>query len=382
MKLKSILKYTQLIIYFQIILFLSPGQLSFAQRKEVKKVSVKSINKWSLDLSLQSGYDSNILRYSDKYIERFKNKEDEGRFHIDSYDDLRVDYTIRLSYSDKIIKKLNSIFSASIDYNTYAYNSVKWWSSFDIGLQQYISNETSVRISYSHLPDYYVAHFRDEDWVNLYGNTPQTFQPYSFSKNDYSIWAQHSFLSSTKARVYFSYMKYYYNEHFTEYDSDNIMYGVRIFQDVTTDISADAGYRHVTSDAKGYDETTENKDISDDVDATYHENIFFAGISFQLPKLFGLINSLKLSTQYSKRIYETNNSFETDPLHAGRRDENYRINMNYDVDIFRSFTAGIFFNRLFRNTRTTSPSNREFVSNEKDYSLYQIGLNFNYQIRF
>jgi hypothetical protein len=46
----------------------------------------KAKNKWSISLSLSPYYDSNILKYSNKYIERFKNGEDEGRFHIHSID--------------------------------------------------------------------------------------------------------------------------------------------------------------------------------------------------------------------------------------------------------------------------------------------------------
>lgn len=347
-----------------------------------QKKSSQGKDKWSIDLSLTSAYDNNILKYSDKYIKRFKNREDEGRFHINRYDDLSMDYNIKLSFSDELIKNLRTIISASADYKAYSYNTTKSWSSFEFGLQQYVSSKTTFMISYSHLPEFYVAHFRDDDWINLYGYTTETFQPHSFSKDEYAFWGQHNILSSTKVRAYFSFMKYYYNEHYTEYDSDNMMYGLRVFQDVSKIVSADAGYRYIKSDAKGYDESFESKEFSDDVDATYYEHIFFGGIDFKLPELFNLNNAIGISGQYSKRIYTTDNFGELDPLHAGRSDNNYRVNVNYDIDVLNNFSAGLFYTLMLRDTNTEFEPNTEYVSDEKDYNQSQVGLSFKYRIQF
>jgi hypothetical protein len=177
-------------------------------------------------------------------------------------------------------------------------------------------------------------------------------------------------------------MKYYYNEHYTEYDSDNMMYGIRIFQDVSKIVSADAGYRYITSDAKGFDESFESKENSDDVDATYYEHIFFGGVDFKLPKVFNSNNTIGISGQYSRRIYETDNFGELDPLHSGRSDNNYRINLNYDIDILNNFSAGLFYTFMLRDTNTEFEPNNEYVSDEKDYSQYQLGFNFHYKFQF
>jgi hypothetical protein len=177
-------------------------------------------------------------------------------------------------------------------------------------------------------------------------------------------------------------MKYYYNEHYTEYDSDNMMYGLRLFHDFSKTISADAGYRYITSDAKGYDESFETKENSDDVDATYYEHVFFAGVDFKLPRLLKLSNTVSVSGQYSKRIYETDHYAELDPLHAGRSDNNYRISLNYDVDVLSNFSAGLFCTWMSRDTNTEFEPNKEYISDEKDYNQYQLGLNFNYKFQF
>lgn len=192
--------------------------ITFNNPVTAQKKTVKASKKWTIELSVKSGYDNNALRYSDKYLQRFKNNEDEGRFHIKKYDDLVMDYTARISYSDRFIKNMLSVFSARIDYNQYTFNTIKTWYQLDLMYQQYITQKTSLMFSYSYIPEFYVAHFRDNDWVKIYGYTPITFQPFTFSKNDFSFWMQHNFNTNTRVRVYFSLMKYYYNNHFTEYD--------------------------------------------------------------------------------------------------------------------------------------------------------------------
>ena len=55
----------------------------------------KSSGKFQASVSVNSFYDSNILKYSDKYIQRFENHQDIGRFHINRYDDLAVYLRLR-----------------------------------------------------------------------------------------------------------------------------------------------------------------------------------------------------------------------------------------------------------------------------------------------
>lgn len=342
----------------------------------------KQKNKYiSGEFSFRSFYDNNALKYSDKYLDRFKNNQDAGRFHINTYDDLILDYSAKISYSDNLIRNLRTIFSISIDYNQYSSNSIKSWMLYDFGWQQSVSEKTSFMFSYSYLPDFYISHFRDDDWTEIYGFTPETFQPYSFSKYDYDLWIQHIFSSAIKSRLYFSYSKYLYNKHFTEYDSDNYMLGAKIYADVTKKLSFDAGYRCTFSDAIGFDEFNETKNSSDDNDATYYEHIASLGIDYLLPDIFKVNNSISFSAEFGFRNYNTEKSADEDPLHAGRGDISYRLNAAYNVDIYKNISTGLFASYIFRNADTDIDQNKIFVSDEKDYSQFQIGLNFNYKFR-
>jgi len=343
----------------------------------------KAKNKWSVSFSLSPYYDSNILKYSNKYIERFNNREDEGRFHIHSIDDLTLGYSFGLSFSDVIIGKLKTIIGAGFDSDAYTYNSIKSWFTYDIFLRQYLSKSTSVYVSYSYIPNFYVRHFRDEDWVNYYGYIPETFQPYEFSKDDFSFWLHHVFnWKTTKARAYFSYDRYYLNPSNTEYDSNDFLYGIRIYQTLTDKLDINVGYFYITSDAKGYDDPGETKATSDDSDATNYEHVYVIGFDYRMPKIFKFKNEISIDAQYQRAFYTTDHFLELDQLHAGRYDYNYRVFVNYNWDIFKRFSITAFYQWMARESSTSAVANQEYVSDEKDYTQYRLGLRFNYSVSF
>ena len=343
----------------------------------------KEVDHWRINLSLSPNYDSNILKYSDKYIERFKNLEDEGRFHINRIDDITIGYSLGVSFTDKFIGNLRTIIGAGFDSDAYTYNSIKSWFTYDVFFRQYITSSTSFLISYSYIPGFYVRHFRDEDWVKYYGYTPITFQPYEFSKDDFSFWLQHSFSwKTTRARAYFSYMRYFLNSSNTEYDSNDFLYGLRIYQSLSDNLDINIGYYYITSDAKGYDEPGESRESSDDSDATNYEHVYLAGFDLQLPKIFSLKNEISIDAQYQRAFYTTNHFLELDPLHAGRYDYNYRVFVNYNWDLFRNFSITAFYQWMGRESSTSAEANKEYVSDEKDYTQYRVGLRFNYLIKF
>jgi hypothetical protein len=136
------------------------------------------------------------------------NLEDEGRFHINSSDDIEIQYSLGASFTHKIIGDLRSIFSAKVNLKNYTNNSIKSWSQYYFGWRQYVAKSTSFLLSYTYIPDFYVRHYRDDDWVEIFGYTIQAFRPFSFSKDDFSFWAQHYFSKSTRARIYFTIKKY------------------------------------------------------------------------------------------------------------------------------------------------------------------------------
>ena len=202
-----------------------------------------------------------------------------------------------------------------------------------------------------------------------------------FSKDSYSFWIQNTFFKNTRVMFNMSYINYYYNEHFTEYDSRNMVYGLKVYQPLNKKIKITAGYQYVTSDAKAYDEIGETKETSDDSDGSYAEDIFIIGLNLKFPKIYKMTNSFNIDCRIQKRYFSSTHYLEIDPTHAGRIDDNYRIYSTYSVKLNKKLKLVAFYNYLYRSTTTMAEENVEYLSNEKDYKQYQVGLKLTYTFK-
>jgi len=74
------------LLLFFFLFFISTGEaLAAEKKKKKKKIGLE------LKVGLAMTYDDNILKYSDKYLDRFMNGLEPGRFQwIDTYDDLII----------------------------------------------------------------------------------------------------------------------------------------------------------------------------------------------------------------------------------------------------------------------------------------------------
>ncbi len=362
-----------------LIVVLLSANVANAQKKKKKKK--KKHQNLEIVFGLASTYDNNILKYSTKYLERFINNEDEGRFHINAYDDIIVNPTLSSSYTFKLFGKRKSKINLDLSTKKYIVNNIKSFSSFTIGFRQYITKRASFKLYYSYIPSFYIRHFRDEDWVDVYGYTPESFVPMGFSKDSYNFWVQNTFFKNTRIMFSMAYLKYYYNEHFIEYDSKNMAYGLKLYQPVTNKIKIIAGYQFVSSDAKAFDEIGETKETSDDSDGSYLEDIFIIGLNYKLPRIHKMSNYFDIDCRIQKRYFSSTHYLEIDPTHAGRVDDNYRIYSKYTIRLNKKYKLTAFYNYLYRSTTTLAEENVEYLSNEKDYKQFQVGLKLTYTFK-
>lgn len=327
---------------------------------------------WRLDVGVSSVYDNNILRYSDKYISRFDVREDEGRFHINTRDDLIIMNLVRASVSMDLIGSLTT--TGAVDYRrrTYTHNSVKDWSYLSFSLRQDLSKKMAAQIAYNYIPGFYVRHYRDDEWVKEFGYTPETFQPFDFTKDELAGWVQYALFPGTRVRGQIAFMRYFYNEHFTEYDSRNTLFGIKVYQTLSKTVRVNGGFEAVHSDAAGNAEK----------DPTFDENGFTFGIDFQLPKVFGCSNGIGVDGEHVRRFYSSTLFLEIDPEHAGRQDYEYNVAATYSFDILDDLELALSYAWRSRKTETSAAQNAAYLSDEKDYSQYQIEFEARYTFNF
>ncbi len=334
--------------------------------------------KWDFKVSQAFIYDNNILKYSDNYINLFVSELNPGRFNINTYDDFVLNSSLRASYTVNLIKNLKTTINVNANYKTYTHNNIKNWGQVSLGLKQHITKKSSIKFQYNYIPDYYIKHFRDNDWVNIYGYQPFTFKPFSFTKNSYELKYQNTLFNNTKLFLTFSVIQLFYNENFTEYDCNNLSYSIRINQPINKTVTVETGYRFINSNAKGYVQPDGDKNSSPYADASNNDNTFYLGLGMKLPRVLKLKSSLKIKASFGKRLYKSEKSIVIDPLHVGRNDNNYRINFLYKIRPTKNLSVYGFYTFYKRNTGSDYNINKKYISNEKDYTQYQTGLGITY----
>ena len=360
-----------------VLILLLPFRQAEAQKKPAKKEK-----HFEVELGLAAMYDDNILKYSDKCLERFMNGQDYGRFHIDAYDDIIFNQSGEIAATYRIIKGLKTRFNVNYFFNSYVVNDIKNWYFVNIGLQQFITKKASFKIFYNYIPRYYVRHFRDDDWVQVYGYTPETFVQFPYARENYGFWIQNTFFKNTRVRLAFDYSKYYHNKHYTEYDCKNYVFGATLYQPIHEKLKLEIGYEYEYSDAKGYDQPGETKETADDADATNHEYGFGIGLNYEFPKICKKENDIDLKVGYQQRTYLSQHFLEEDPEHVSRVDDNVQVSLAYNFQLSKAFTIGAFYKYYFRDSGAKSPFNDLYVSVEKDYKQNQAGLQIKYNIKF
>lgn len=342
--------------------------------------SQKFKKRLSLRISTGTMYDDNILKYSEKYIEKFLKSEDEGRFSIKTYDDVAVKNRLSASYYFRIFNKKKTKISGNFSHNYYINNDIKSFNIYSIGVQQYFLKKASFKLSYSYIPEFYVRNFRDEDLVSLYGYTPEAFSPYIFSKDNYSFYVQNTFLKNLYVNLSASMANYYHNIHYTEYDSDNYSLGLRLQKSVTKKTRLGFGYKYTNSDAKGYDEVFETVETSEESDGSYDDHQFEVSLKSKLPRLMKHNNDFSLKLRFSKRNFLSEKLIEIDPLHASRVDNVYYVSLQYNFKYYKSNVVSLYYNRYQRDTDNFTDNYYELLNEEKAYRQNQVGFQISYAL--
>lgn len=325
-----------------------------------------------LDIGIASVYDNNILRYSDKYITRFNNREDPGRFHISTLDDLIWSNALKLSATLRFIGSLNTTAAMDFRQRRYITNSVKNWSYLAFSMRQDFSKRLAVQVAYSYIPEFYVRHFRDEDWTALYGfRDPIVYQPFSFQKDELVGWVQYVLSTTTRLRGSLGYARYFHNKHFTEYDCRNTEVGLAVYQNISNRLRVRLGFDLVYSRGDG----------NARMDPSNGQNIYSVEIEYQLPVVFDRTNSVGVSAEHTRSGYLSKRFLELDPNHAGREDMTYEIGCSYTLDVLDNLNLILSYTWRERDTRTSALANAEYLSAEKDYRQYQIGLEVKYTMK-
>ena len=363
-------------VVFATVLFSIVSIVSFATAKE--RHVFKGIEG---SLLLGAQYDDNVNDYSQKYFDRFKNLEDPGRFHIVSFDDASASAKLNLEGKFSFFRKRQTAVNASAYYEMFAHDTIDRNAKFSVGLGQQVARKTYIHLTYSLVPHQYLYHFRDKDWSAILGSkSSEAFQSFDYKKDAASFRILQYFGKRTSVSGELEYERYFYNTHYTEYDSKRYVGALRGAHEINDALTVTCAYTLGRNKAKGYDGDVagETKQSSDDADDSFWENKGALGLQWYLPEIFGMRHSLGFNGSLAHQYYTSQKDPAIDKTHAGRLENILHASAAYTVSLTNSLALQVEYARAERWAGSSFALNNEYIKEEKDYSKNLARLTLQY----
>ncbi len=330
--------------------------------------------RWALRGRLGLFYDDNILRYSEKFIQRFAEGRDPGRFRVRSLDDIvqRIDLDIHRRFAG--LGDRPARVGIGVEHRAYSRNSIKdstrvhasWWQDLGLGRSLHIASRWR--------PSFYVRHLRDSD---LTGRQPRAdpFRAFSFDQADLHATYAHAAGASLRLRYHLGWATLRHSEAFREFDSTNFSAGLRLDQQLTRGWRLSYGFEQHVSAARGFDEPGETRVTSDDTDPTYRQSDIMLAARYRFPG--ARRSTLFFQTELGLRDYTTDKPANLAPLHAGRDDTLLRLYASWQIDLGKRYAFTLFAQS---RTRSSSAPIDLDIGAEKDFDQAELGARLS--IRF
>jgi hypothetical protein len=326
---------------------------------------------WLLRLNAGIRYDDNVLRYSERYLEAFRTRDDAGRFHIGTSDDAIMALGVRL---DRILfprHDLRTTVYAEGEYSRYLRNTVKNWGSLGVGIRQELPFRASLSIAYDYIPAFYLRHYRDQDWVDAGISGSAAYQPFSYERDDVRTSLAATLPTGTGLRFGVAGGRLFHNEHFTEYDARTTTW--------TWEASQRAGPVRVAL-RYDYETSRSRRPVPGTTDASYDEDEGRASVSWTL-QMLGYPLLCEGGASYARRCFTTTSAVELDPLHAGRVDHTVTFSLAVGASLTSALDVGIGA-AWRRRDATGAPANDASLSLERDFTQFQMEATVEYALRF
>lgn len=325
-----------------------------------------------LTLSYRNSYDSNLMRYSQRDIDRFLDRTEPHTSQIKTLDDIRTDIKLSGGYSLFLKPKIETRFITTVNFAHHLQNPVKNFGWLSLTGRQDITRRITASVNYFFEPEYYLRYYRDV-------HTGQR-QKCTFALSQWKGDISYRPIKMFEFGMYGKTKKYAYNEFFTEYDSDLIEAGGEvIFRTGPWRIAG--GYALAMNDNIGFNPfditgSDSSQEDSDEGNGDYEEDNYSLSVRYSF-KFMQKNARLLFESTLADRYYTTDRSYTMDPIHSGRR----------DLVVGYALSGRLYFSRLLnielgaeygqRSTRASS----ELASAVKDYDRWAGWAELSFKIK-
>ncbi|RQV98283.1 hypothetical protein EH220_03610 [bacterium] len=336
---------------------------------------------WGLRIAVGAIYNDNLLRFSDADLERFFEFDDRFATPIETVDDFETEYSIRPSFRWRAplnlmvdgYYNLKAVLRSSNSFTDYQTHTLS--ASVRPRVRGY---RWSFQYRAFRIPSYYLRVYRDRDYNEQHAAR--------FMNWDHSAQFDYRVRSDAWLTFGVGYGTYYYNEKFTEYDSEYLEASVGARINLPADVSLSAGYTRRGSDNVGKDqgftpqfspESSPFEEDSEYGDADFNEDEFRLRARRRLDFVKLTDVDASLSYRLRRRVYTTDRSLLDDPFHRGRLDNRFEISPSIDIELSRRFDIGIYYLHEERDTESDS----EAVIRAKNFVRREYGMTLSCTVR-
>ena len=331
---------------------------------------------WAYQLTVEPTYDSNILRYSDRYIDRFENDQDPGRFRIESLDDVVTRADLRLERHFRGFGGRRARAHLSGSTRAYTRNDIKDWSRVELGWRQSLPSRMQLNVVAQWIPEFYIRHQRDSDLRGIATGSDR-FQAFAFEKVSLTTSLRKRLSSEWSGRVELQWSENDYLEGFDEFDDEQFRFALQADQRIGDRWKMTYRYRRTHASAQGFDEPTETRATSDDSDAGFEQDALYWSISHTRSRSTLGDDRFRLDLEVSQRRFTDDRGPIAAPLYAGREDVRWSLGFYYDFPMNEDLTGTAFFKWQQRTAGSDiSPLD---LGREKDFEVLTAGFRLSFR---
>jgi hypothetical protein len=310
----------------------SPGKTerpALAKRTSAKRR--KPAVSFSGNVDLQFIYDDNILRMSQGMIDNFRRGIDPLKFDINTYDDLIVSPRFGGTIGRALIGSRETTLRLLYIRWQYGRNAIKNNESYTIRLRQPIFDKDFIEASYSYSPGSYVKQLSDRPPFAPRSSTALVWLPFKSRRNAFVLGYSRRVTSRLTGRLDAGRVLRFYNRPFLENDNREWNASGNLSFVVSKAVRAAGTYTFSDAKARALDTVGETVASSDDSDGSYERDLYQMDLSWSPRRFPGRISSFGLMGQYQEYYFTSKKPYYDDPLHTGRKDQVYAIEITSDT---------------------------------------------------
>lgn len=354
--------------------------LVFGQADAARKRTRLPTLDWGLRVGVNTIYNDNVLRLSGPDQNAFRRYDPRFRTPLETVDDGETEFSInpsvqwRAPYTTMIVAnyRFKDVRRLKDDFTSYQTHGLT--ASLRPRVRGY---KWQAQIAAFTIPSFYLRVYRDRD----YGSYEDArFQNWEYS-GEFSLRPVESVWLSLQG----GWGSYYYNEKFTEYDTEYTEGGLearyatpwrptitaRYTRRVSTNIGKDQAFSSVPSFDS--EQVLEDNEYGD---GDNNEDEFRLALRSPLTFIKGIVLDGSLSSKLRRRVYTTDRSLAADPFHRGRLDNRWDITPSLSWDALPQLAVDAYFTYEQRTSESDVPG----VSRVKDFVRREFGLGFAYKI--